>query len=517
MILYKLFQRHGRLGNQLWQLSFVLAMSSKMKTEWALPKWKFASYFKIGRQWREDDNIHVDQIIQERGFDFDSALANGSAYKSHIAYDFVGYFQSERYFQNEWDGFKHLLQFEDEFLNSIKERMGFEPSEKDWCVHIRCGDYISNPNYLHLQPEYYISLFTERPDCTFYIFSNDYQYCKFHFQSLNNVEFPEKCDTIEHLAIMSQFKNHLISNSTYAWWGAKLAELYHPTKVVRPDGLFAGDMAQSCKAIDFYPERWGVRPSSKQIDLIDVTFVIPVLYDSKDRKQNLDLAVCMLQRNFKTNIIIGEQGGEKRFEYMSQWARYHYFDGMQEFHRTKMLNDMVKMATTPIVVNFDADVFFAPAQIYTAVKMIREGYDFVYPYNGVFARMDRATCFRPLSKIFDVGIFASQSFKGMGESHKISYGGAIIMNKDSFIKSGMENQNFISFGREDVERVIRWRKLGYKVGRTLGNLYHMNHKIGPDSSTQTPFYKNNEAEADKVKLMTKEELQEYVSNWSWTK
>jgi GR25 family glycosyltransferase involved in LPS biosynthesis len=79
----------------------------------------------------------------------------------------------------------------------------------------------------------------------------------------------------------------------------------------------------------------------------------------------------------------------------------------------------------------------------------------------------------------------------------------------------MENQYMISYGPEDYERYERFKKLGFKLARIKGPLYHMDHHIGPDSSDKHSDFKNNEKEYLKVKSMSQEELKQYISTWHW--
>src|ERR1019366_7610418 len=126
---------------------------------------------------------------------------------------------------------------------------------------------------------------------------------------------------IETIAAGQFCEHFIISNSTFGWWIAWLGEKENSI-VIHPGHLFIGRLAEENDAKDFWPERW-VRnqKESYTLDIQDITFTIPVFFDNKDRKQNLDLIVCMLQSSFKTNIIVGEQGGN-RLQYMSQWCQY---------------------------------------------------------------------------------------------------------------------------------------------------------------------------------------------------
>ena len=249
-------------------------------------------------------------------------------------------------------------------------------------------------------------------------------------------------------------------------------------------------------------------------DAKDVTFIIPVKYDHPDREENLYLTLSFITHHFDTNIIIGEQGSDW-FNWTDKFKiLYTKFD-YDCFHRTKMLNEMTKIATTPIIVNWDADVLCETNQLQKSFELIRnKEYDFVYPYDGRFARVDRVQWYRKLLKL-KLTILKNQQFKGTLPGDKLSVGGAVVFDKNSFIRAGMENENFISHAPEDVERFWRFNMLGYFVGRVDGIIYHLDHYCGEDSGHKNDYQILNRSEWRRVKEMNPEELRQYISTWDW--
>lgn len=292
--------------------------------------------------------------------------------------------------------------------------------------------------------------------------------------------------------------------------------------VIRPARYFGPKLLPTHSDKDLWPQHWTVH-DEERIPLKDVTFTIPVSWDHPDRVQNLGLSVCILQKHFDTNIIVGENvptsvSGQPMFSNFSQWTNYVQFHH-QFFHRTRMLNDMARMAATPIVVNYDADVLLAPMQILEAVRLIRDNKaDFVYPYDGRFARVPRHPWFRKLEQSLDVGIFGNITFQGMRPTDpeltgNKSVGGCIIVSKEKFFEAGGENENMISFAPEDYERNWRFKKLCYRVKRVNGVLWHIDHHTGPNSNTTHPHFQSNQAEYEKIKQMGLNELRAYVATW----
>lgn len=252
-------------------------------------------------------------------------------------------------------------------------------------------------------------------------------------------------------------------------------------------------------------------------NLKDVTFTIPVKFDHNDRKENLELVICYLQTHFETNIIVGEMDEKPRGEGIKKFVnKYKFYPARADkaFHRTMMLNDMALMSETPIVVNYDTDVFFDTKQIIAAVEMLRQKKaSGVYPYDGRFFRFNRKH-FGIVQKSMSVdGLSTLEYPKHMHEQE--SFGGCIFWDKESFINGGMENENFISFGPEDYERYERFNRLNFYIARVDGPLYHADHFVGKDSNDQNPHFKTNWDEFDKIKTLPYERLVEYVSAFKW--
>ena len=219
-----------------------------------------------------------------------------------------------------------------------------------------------------------------------------------------------------------------------------------------------------------------------------------------------------MQHYFDTNIIV-QENNSAGLQHIGKYIDYLQ-SGHPVFHRTKMLNEMARVATTDIIVNWDCDIVLPPLQIWKAVQAIRNGADMVFPYDGRFARIPRMVWYKDLCHWLDIGIIGDTKFNGMNSNDKLnSVGGAVLWNKKSYLKSGGENENFISFGAEDQERVVRAEKLGLTIERIKGCLYHINHWLGVNSTTQNPYFMTNRKEFEKVQGMSKEELLIYIQSW----
>jgi hypothetical protein len=524
MITFSLFGKPGggRLGNSLWQLASLIGFCGKYNCEMQVPQWFYSKFFMYPPA-QYDTPPSPNMVLVEPDFHYTPEFwdAHAEDFKNKVV-DIRGWLQSYKYFEQFKDKIKERMAFTHELSFSVKQKFIDVFTKPTIAISIRRGDYVGNPNYELLPINYYIGAlfnnFSDQQNYNILIFSDDLSYCKTHFQCLPNVFFADGLSDIEQLCLMSQCDNFILANSTFSFWGAFLGEKPY-SKIVRPNYHFAGELLAQSDWKDYYPPHWIVYDHRdgeiNKIDLPDVTFCIPVFLDHPDRHTNIMLNICMLKREFNCKILIGEQGGEhlKGMEGVD----YVNFPDLKEFHRTKMLNEMMASVNTPIVYNWDADVVIPPLQILQSIKLLRENKaDMVYPYDGRFARVAR-NWVSQLEQHLDVGILGGVVFKGMRPADAPSVGGAMAWTKKVFIEGGMENENFISYAPEDRERCERFTRLGYRVIRIPGILYHIDHFISIDSSEQHPRFNANWDEYRKEIAMTDAELKNYVKSWSWVK
>ena len=61
-------------------------------------------------------------------------------------------------------------------------------------------------------------------------------------------------------------------------------------------------------------------------------------------------------------------------------------------------------------------------------------------------------------------------------------GGAFFANREAYIKSGIEREQFYGWGMEDGERFSRWTIQQQTMDRVDGPLFHLSHARGVNSS-----------------------------------
>ena len=177
-----------------------------------------------------------------------SSNFDGGVFKNKFLY-LNGYWQNELYFSN----IRESLLGELSPINSMSD-LGYaylESIEQSNSVslHVRRGDYLNLKNIGVLGVDYYtkavdyIRQNVENP--TFYIFSDDLEWCKDSLGFLDNCIYVDRTQTeIEDLKLMSFCRHNIIANSSFSWWGAWLNQ--NPDKIViAPKGWLLNDTGSS--------------------------------------------------------------------------------------------------------------------------------------------------------------------------------------------------------------------------------------------------------------------------------
>ncbi|MBR5842087.1 MAG: hypothetical protein IKY64_05670 [Bacteroidaceae bacterium] len=248
------------------------------------------------------------------------------------------------------------------------------------------------------------------------------------------------------------------------------------------------------------------------------TFVIPIRIDCEERVRNLRTVVDWLIP-LCAPILILEADKEQHISFdtfgnnSNNLLSVHFVkDEERVFHRTHYINELIKLAKTPFVAVWDADIIIDREQILRAVcyYLIEERYTLICPYNKECAYLNEH-----MSHIFS----ANHNIDFLHHKKLKSYigrpvcGGAYIVNKRLYNSIGGENENFIGWGPEDAERIRRTQIMGHKMGWIEdGNCaYHLYHPQNENSrffSEETAL--STRQEFIKVCSMNREELSEYI-------
>jgi GT2 family glycosyltransferase len=255
------------------------------------------------------------------------------------------------------------------------------------------------------------------------------------------------------------------------------------------------------------------------------------MIDSADRLRNLDLFLRFFETFFENyEIVLVEQGLASQVKELikDRFGVRHFFISSGGCHyKTRNLNRAAALATRDLIMMLDVDAFIPPEGIKESIELLRSGSDVVAPYNGVMVDIKKETIDKGVDflKLVPALIFFDRQFdlnlsKGnftdfvpiYGGSKYEATGGVVFYRREPFFLAGGWNENFVSYGFEDMEFMHRIVKLGYKLDRVpTVNCYHFEHSRGPDSYYNN-FYRSNEQEYERVSAMTREQLRLYVDN-----
>lgn len=173
-----------------------------------------------------------------------------------------GYFQSELYFHDIAGTIRNDFSFKgpvpavcEAWLQKIK-------AANSVSVHIRRGDYISNPadTTFHgtCPPGYYEAavahIAATEQNIELFIFSDDLDWCKKNLSFKQPMHFVDTSPEANHwdMMLMSACRHQVIANSSFSWWGAWLNR--HPGKIVVAPKAWFGEARMNQNNI--IPAHW---------------------------------------------------------------------------------------------------------------------------------------------------------------------------------------------------------------------------------------------------------------------
>ena len=246
-----------------------------------------------------------------------------------------------------------------------------------------------------------------------------------------------------------------------------------------------------------------------------LTFVIPFRYDSDIRVRNLNVVLDDLA-SLGASAIVLEADSTQHYvlpERHEHWVEYCFVeDSAALFYRTHYLNKLYRMAKTPVIGIWDTDVLVPHSQIEESLIAInRYGFKQSSPYDGRFMLIPEHLSESFVKKQIDytTEVFHDKCVMLVGRP---TFGGALLVDKKTYLACGGENEAFKGWGPEDAERVHRMAIMGYDLQRAKGCIYHLHHLRGANSmfwDTQSQI--TQQEEFFKICSMYPEELAQYIS------
>jgi hypothetical protein len=143
----------------------------------------------------------------------------------------IGYFQSYMYAVQP-DVYEILRNIKPKFFGEeLRSYLALAEVEKPIVVHVRLGDYLNEEKFGILPKTYFTAnlsiLMNRLPDSTIWVFSDDLVSAAEYFQHIekSKIRLIPEIDScpVSTLELMRHGAAHLISNSSFGWWGAFLS------------------------------------------------------------------------------------------------------------------------------------------------------------------------------------------------------------------------------------------------------------------------------------------------------
>ena len=273
--------KNGRMGNQMFQYAALVGIAKQCGFDFRIPDHSKASYFnrKVGvniiTEYHELQHcfemlhcgdrygvIDGDEIELHESHEFCEELFKECP--NHVTLN--GYFQSEKYFKNAEKLVRLDFRFKEHIIEEVEKH--YLEYLKDKPVSILVRDF--NPeydypncenNHINIPSEFYEkSIDILGRDRTYIICSNNIEQTKKQkvFQGDNFIFNEVVPDDIYKghfdLCLMSMCQDFIISNSTFAWWGAWLGK-GEGKRVLIPTPWYGTGLSH-ISTDDLYPDEW---------------------------------------------------------------------------------------------------------------------------------------------------------------------------------------------------------------------------------------------------------------------
>lgn len=257
---------NGRLGNNLFEIANVISVAKKSGDNFILPEKTWAGH----RGYRYVDlsmfdydfprgEVECENEYNEKNFHYEEIPAKKNTKLS-------GFFQSWKYFENIKQDIINEYFTPNKKISTRLEQI--RVSENSLGISVRRGDYLMlQNNHCVLSTKYYqtcIDNHFANVDQVF-VFSDDPGWCKQVFGE--EAIFVDESIGVQ-LFLMAKIKNLILSNSTFAWWGAYLNQ--QNGIIIAPDPWFGPDYADK-DTRDLYPIEWKIEKHAIEFETYVIT------------------------------------------------------------------------------------------------------------------------------------------------------------------------------------------------------------------------------------------------------
>ena len=271
-----IIQFNGGLGNQMFEYAFYLALKDEMP--FLIYGFDISGLVDQHNGFELDRIFHLNttfqrsicpklRILERHNYIKFSKLVEKNCWKfeqellqkKYRPTEYIGFWQTEKYFRNIENKIRKIFKFRTELLNDKTVALANQLSitQNTISMHIRRGDYLGNTNCQTYDGAYYLeakNLITKHLGRgeQIIIFSDDIEWCREEMQIENAkyVDWNKGIASWQDMYLMSLCKHNIIANSTFSWWGAWLNE--NPDKIVIAPKVWM----KSDFGTDIIPKAW---------------------------------------------------------------------------------------------------------------------------------------------------------------------------------------------------------------------------------------------------------------------
>lgn len=251
-------QLKGGLGNQLFQIAMAYSTARKLNANLAFnmdgwharqgshpSKYSKSLYQKLKFKSLDSNKVLIHEIAP---YYYPATPELPTTFEGILQYD--GYWQSERYFSDYKNEIRNLFTPSEGIVSYLETNTNIfqmYPELKtpnDYCfIGVRRGDYIKNSHFHNpCGMTYYNAAISRTNHSTYYILSDDIEWCKKNFVG-DKFKFFDIEDDLTQFLISTLFKTYIISNSSFYWWGSYLSIHKDDVTIYVPDKWASGGFA----------------------------------------------------------------------------------------------------------------------------------------------------------------------------------------------------------------------------------------------------------------------------------
>ncbi len=243
----------GGLGNQMFQYAHGLATARRLGAELKLVCSDPKRGFRLGcfglslcPEATDPKYIYVEKGGYHEGAEWQcfEEIIRSKARTVKVS----GYFQNPAYFASVANEIRSLFLPEGD---SVKKVHG----SGEVAIHVRRGDFVGNQRHDICRLPYYLTAIrlirALIGNPCFRVISDDPRWCEAVFREVPDVKVSAACDEYEAFMDLCSFRSFILSNSTFGWWAAWLAD---GSPVIAPSRFLADKDWNIC------PDEWITMP-----------------------------------------------------------------------------------------------------------------------------------------------------------------------------------------------------------------------------------------------------------------